>query len=247
MIDMFVSFANMIKKCAYVKIDDISYKTIYPTKTPHDILYVTKTIAAQNDVECEQKIIEEIRQSFKVDVKNLISHFHLHIQKTTQNNELVLCVDKNNTTIGTFGKIDKFVNDLSVIKTKMYNFNLIDDDENNSIIYDLDIDVRYKADYNNRVLNIYSKKPITITPTLIPELNEQFYLISVSKNMLDDNILTDFYNPTLNQTVKQFVFSVFKIGDRNDDTADIKLDYINRIDTIDELNIKLKLSNIIKQ
>ena len=96
-------------------------------------------------------------------------------------------------------------------------------------------------------MNIYSKKPITITPTLIPELNEQFYLISVSKNMLDDNILTDFYNPTLNQTVKQFVFSVFKIGDRNDDTADIKLDYINRIDTIDELNIKLKLSNIIKQ
>lgn len=98
-------------------------------------------------------------------------------------------------------------------------------------------------DYMNTVINentgvMTYNSPIAITPTLVnPNLNP-YYMIIMKKKLTP-------YTTSNNTVVNLPQYLKLKIGGKNDSTADIKLDYINRIDTIDALKISIKHSNII--
>lgn len=104
-------------------------------------------------------------------------------------------------------------------------------------IYNTNIDLMSSTINENTGIMTYNN-PITITPSLINPDLQPHYMIMMKK------ILTPF--TTSNGTIVYLPSYIrLKVGDKNDITADIKLDYINRIDTIDGLNIVVKLPNTI--
>lgn len=135
---------------------------------------------------------------------------------------------------------------LSNVKTYMYSNNLITYDESESIFYKLNSpNIRVIKDINARVINLISATPFTLTPPLLHNGTDTLYLVHITKNFDLDSPLIEFYNYNSNKKISQMVYGIFNVGLPTDDTADIKLDYINRIDTIDALKISIKHSNII--
>ena len=135
---------------------------------------------------------------------------------------------------------------LSSVKNYMYSNSLITDDEMESIFYKLNSpNIRVIKDKNTRSIKLISTTPFTLTPQLVHNGTDSLYLIHITKNFDADSPLTNFYNYNINKNIGQIVYSVFSVGLPNDETADIKLDYINRVDTIDGLNIVVKLPNTI--
>lgn len=139
-----------------------------------------------------------------------------------------------------------FLTSLTSVKSYMLTNDKITDAENNAPFYKLvKPAIKYLFDKTNRRVKMYSNRPITITPTLVHNGTDTLYMIHIPKNLNDDGILTSFYNPTTQTNIKQFIINQFKIGTIGDETADINIDYINRVDTIDELNYYIKLPNTI--
>lgn len=135
---------------------------------------------------------------------------------------------------------------LSNVKNYMYSNSLITDDEMESIFYKLNSpNIRVIKDKNTGIIKLISTTPFTLTPQLVHNGTDSLYLIHITKNFDVDSPLTNFYNHNINKSIGQISYSVFSVGLPNDETADIKLDYINRVDTIDGLNITVKLPNTI--
>lgn len=154
----------------------------------------------------------------------------------------------NTTLSAMFTSYSTFSTNLNSAKTYMQTNNKATIAETSATFYSVDRPaMKYKYDKTNRNVILYTKRPMTITPSITHNGTDTFYLVHIPKNLNSDSIFTSFLNSSTNLSVNQFLVASFKIGLPTDDTADIKIDYINRIDTIDELNIKLKLSNIIKQ
>lgn len=153
----------------------------------------------------------------------------------------------NNTNVSNLlTSYSSFLTSLTSVKSYMMTNNKITDVENNAPFYKLDKPaIKYIFDKTNRRVKMYSNRPITITPGLVHNGTDTLYMIHIPKNLNDDGILTSFYNPNTQTNIKQFIINQFKIGPTGDETADIKLDYINRVDTIDELNYYIKLPNTI--
>ena len=101
--------------------------------------------------------------------------------------------------------------------------------------------ISYK--YNNGIISFFNKKPIKLEESLITNSNDDYYLIHIQRNLDNDTYLNTFLKGT--DIINQITYTKFKIGLPTDETADIKIDYINRIDMIDALNINIKVSNII--
>lgn len=154
----------------------------------------------------------------------------------------------NTTLSAMFTSYSTFSTNLNSAKTYMQTNNKATTAETSATFYSVDRPaMKYKYDKTNRNVILYTKRPMSITPSITHNGTDTFYLVHIPKNLNSDSIFTGFLNSSTNLSVNQFLVASFKIGLPTDDTADIKIDYINRIDTIDELNIKLKLSNIIKQ
>lgn len=153
----------------------------------------------------------------------------------------------NNTNVANLlTSYSGFLTSLTSVKSYMMTNNKITDAENNAPFYKLvKPAIKYLFDKTNRRVKMYSNRPITITPTLVHNGTDTLYMIHIPKNLNDDGILTSFYNPTTQTNIKQFIINQFKIGTIGDETADINIDYINRVDTIDELNYYIKLPNTI--
>lgn len=154
----------------------------------------------------------------------------------------------NTTLSAMFTSYSTFSTNLNSAKTYMQTNNKATTAETSATFYSVDRPaMKYKYDKTNRNVILYTKRPMTITPSIVHNGTDTLYLVHIPKNLNSDSIFTGFLNSSTNLSVNQFLVASFKIGVPSDNTADIKIDYINRIDTIDELNIKLKLSNIIKQ
>lgn len=140
-----------------------------------------------------------------------------------------------------------FTTNLTNIKSYMLTNNMITVDENNAPFHSLvKPAIKYKFDKTNRMVKFYSRRPITVSPSFTHNGTDELYIVHIPKSLNSDSILTQFLNTTTNLPVNQFIVSKFKIGTpSNSDGCDIIIDYINRIDTIDEININVKLSNII--
>jgi len=118
---------------------------------------------------------------------------------------------------------------------------------NNAKIYHINAEKSKIISQNEDIINFNFSEPMKITPTLIGDDNSnELYFIQDNQFILSDydSVITTVYNEDLNKKVDQIIIDVFKIN--SDDTADIKLDYINKIDMIDKINFNIKQLNIIK-
>lgn len=200
----------------------------------YDYIYFTKTLN-----NCADLIIFDDQQNYFItnqDGLSLLKKINTEIY------------NGDTTLSAMFTSYSTFSTNLNSAKTYMQTNNKATTDETSATFYSVDRPaMKYKYDKTNRNVILYTKRPMTITPSITHNGTDTFYLVHIPKNLNSDIIFTSFLNSSTNLSVNQFLVASFKIGLPTDDTADIKIDYINRIDTIDELNIKLKLSNIIKQ
>lgn len=228
-LNMSFSFVNGILN---VTLEGVSAYSI--TANTYDYIYFTKTIN-----NCADLIIFDDQQNYFItnqDGLSLLKKINTEIY------------NGNTTLSAMFTSYSTFSTNLNSAKTYMQTNNKATIAETSATFYSVDRPaMKYKYDKTNRNVILYTKRPMKITPSIVHNGTDTFYLVHIPKNLNSDSIFTGFLNSSTNLSVNQFIVAAFKIGVPSDNTADIKIDYINRIDTIDELNIKLKLSNIIKQ
>jgi len=131
----------------------------------------------------------------------------------------------------------KFIQDNDIIKESMLQNGDLSEEDNNSIkIYKKNVNLIHEFDSDNCSNKLILPTPLLLDVTYI-ESDGPFYLIYlVPKTIIrEDN----------SESITHLSYMKFKIGSIDDDTADIKLDYINIIDMIDKLSMNVKLSNII--
>ena len=222
-----IAYYNLAYNNNILTVDGYSFNI-----SDYDYIYFTKPLTS-----CTDLIIFDEDQNYFITNQDGISLLG------KMNKELY----NNNTNVSNLlTSYSGFLTSLTSVKSYMMTNNKITDAENNAPFYKLvKPAIKYLFDKTNRRVKMYSNRPITITPTLVHNGTDTLYMIHIPKNLNDDGILTSFYNPTTQTNIKQFIINQFKIGTIGDETADINIDYINRVDTIDELNYYIKLPNTI--
>ncbi len=100
------------------------------------------------------------------------------------------------------------------------------------------------SDFINNTMYNSLTNPITLNPSyLITDDDEQIYFVIIPRNIDSVTTTNKFYNPEQERIIEQISYLALTVG--NTDDSDIKLDYIDKIDIIDELRFGLKQSNII--
>lgn len=143
--------------------------------------------------------------------------------------------NENNDLLDTFTTYSEFKNNLESVKSIITTTT---DEDSSKFIRLLNPSIRYSK-YNN-IVTVYNKLPITLEESLITDVSKDYYLVNIARNFNEDSCINVFGDKS------QITYTWYSLGDESDtSTADIKLDYINRVDMIDSIKLNIKVSNII--